>query len=136
MAVDLTIDPDTVRHYAQKARAINALEASDADEEDRLEAELDAAANPPAHHQEGLAEEESGDMTRQELTELINDLNTDEAIELVALVWIGRSDFEVAEWHTAKQEARQRAVGPTSSYLLGMPLLADYLEEGLNALDY
>lgn len=134
MAVDLTIDPDTIRMFAQRARAINAMEASDADEEDRTEAQIDAAANAPAHHQEGLAEEESEDLTREELTELIDDLNVDEAYELVALVWIGRNDFEPAEWDVAKDEARLRAVGPTSTYLLGMPLLADYIEAGLDAM--
>jgi len=134
MPVDLTLDPDTIRMFADRARAINAMEASDEDEKD-VEGDLEEAVNRPAHHQDTLAEEEAGDLTREELTELIDDLNEDEAQELVAIVWIGRNDFEASDWELAREEARQRAVGPTSTYLLGMPLLADFIEAGLDALE-
>src|SRR3546814_15793239 len=59
-------------------------------------------------------------------------MNDDEQAELVALTWLGRGDFTADEWSEALAAARERDTGPTSAYLLGIPILADYLEEGLS----
>ncbi len=56
------------------------------------------------------------------------------AAELVALTWIGRGDFTVDEWSEVVRTARQRRTNPTADYLLGTPMLGDYLEEGLTQL--
>jgi hypothetical protein len=72
---------------------------------------------------------------RLELVEFIEALDADELDALVALVWIGRGDFERAEWRAALTLARERREGDTAKYLLGMPLLPDYLEEALSAFD-
>ena len=55
-------------------------------------------------------------------------------MHLVALAWIGRGTFSAEEFDEAVQTARDERVNSTSRYLLGMPLLADYLEEGLEQL--
>ncbi len=135
MAVDLSIDPDTVRNYILKARAISADLSSDYDDGHEHDTELDPATLTNRHSHEGLQEEESEDLTSTELSEMIDDLNIDEATELVAIVWIGRGDFDAGDWDDAVRQARERAVGPASRYLLGMPQLGDFLEAGLNALD-
>jgi Protein of unknown function (DUF3775) len=75
----------------------------------------------------------AGHAIRRELVEFIKDLDVDEAAALVALTWIGRGDFEPEDWRTAVAEAKERAVGPTWKYLLGMALLPDYLEDALDA---
>jgi hypothetical protein len=72
---------------------------------------------------------------RLELVEFIEAFDADELDALVALVWIGRGDFERAEWPAALTLARERREGDTAKYLLGMPLLPDYLEEALSAFD-
>lgn len=75
-----------------------------------------------------------GDPVVEELTSFIHDLNEDEQCMLVALAWTGRGDFTEAGWNEALDLARQRhGEGDTAGYLLGMPLLADYLSEGLGA---
>ena len=61
----------------------------------------------------------------------VRSMNEDEQCELEARCWVGREDFLPEEWDAAVAEARSRREQPTSDYLLGMPLLADYLEEGL-----
>ena len=71
-----------------------------------------------------------------EIREAIEDLNEDEQVELVALTWVGRGDFSAAEWEDALAAAQERHTGPSSKYLLGMPLLGDLLEEGFTALGY
>jgi hypothetical protein len=66
---------------------------------------------------------------------VIDDLNVDAQTELVALAWVGRGDFTApAEWQDALQAARDRHNEHTAEYLLGMPLAADYLEDGLEQL--
>ncbi len=130
---DLTIDPETVRLLAEKARAISAAINEDYDDGKEHEVEIDGDAHDP-HHHDGLAEEESKDLTREEFRELVIDLNVDETAELIALAWIGRGDFEAGEWDDAVNDARQRGRKRIASYLLGMPMLADWLEDGLEAL--
>ncbi|WP_294533527.1 DUF3775 domain-containing protein [uncultured Rhodoblastus sp.] len=87
-----------------------------ADDDERLA--LSEAARPPIH---------------AEFMEYVADLDEDETAALVALLWIGRGDFEAGEWEDAVAQARERRETPTTTYLLGEPLLADYLEDALSA---
>ena len=131
---ELTIDPDTVRLFVLKAKAISAALSHDYEAGGEHEIELDDRSRD-AHHHDGLAEEEAQDLTERELRALINDLNVDEAAELIAITWIGRGDYDSGEWAEAVAEARQRGQGRRASkYLLGMPMLGDWLEEGLEAI--
>ncbi len=134
LANNLAIDVDTVRMLIQKARALSADMASDYEDGHEHEVEFDPATHADRHAHDGLAEEEAKDMSGQELAELLGDLNTDEAADLVALAWIGRGDYSGDDWDSARRGARERAEGPTARYLLGMPLLGDYLEFGLSAI--
>lgn len=130
---ELTIGPDTVRLFIEKAKALSAAINDDYADGSENEVELDGDSKDN-HRHDGLAEEKADDSTEEELRELINDLNVDEAAELIALMWIGRGDYSADEWNEAVNEARQRGNRRTSKYLLGMPLLGDWLEEGLEAI--
>ena len=66
----------------------------------------------------------------------IESLNADEQASLVAVMWIGRDTFTVDDLEEAIQTAKDEADTPTADYLLGIPLLSDYLEDGLNALGH
>lgn len=129
---DLTIAPETVRLIIEKTRAVSAAVNEDYDDGAEHEVELDDQARA-THHHDGLAEEETEDLTAQELRQIVRELNVDEAAELIALTWIGRGDYEAAEFADAVAEARQRDYRP-ARYLLGMPMLGDWLEEGLEAI--
>ena len=69
-----------------------------------------------------------------ELREFIAAQNVDDQFALVAIAWIGRESFAPEEWDEAIRTAREEATTTTEDYLTGMPLLADYLEDGLEAL--
>ena len=69
-----------------------------------------------------------------ELRAFIAGLNEDEQAALTAVMWIGRETFDASELDEAIETARAEATAPTEDYLLGVPMLADYLEDGLNAL--
>lgn len=85
---------------------------------------------------ETILESRSSDGTESELRSYIADMNRDEQASLVAVMWIGRETFDAAELDEAIKTAKQEASGPTEKYLLGIPLLPDYLEDGLDALGY
>ncbi len=88
------------------------------------------------HDAESILEDFSDDATRAELKTFIADLNEDEQASLVALAWIGRGSYGPDELDEALETARAERVNPTEDYLLGIPMLADYLEEGLDRLGY
>jgi hypothetical protein len=76
------------------------------------------------------------DMTESEIRDMIEGLNEDERHDLIALVYIGRGDLEPEEWGEAVRLAREREDSSrlsTSDWLLGIPNLADLLDEGLAA---
>lgn len=135
MATNLTIEPDTVRMLIQKVRAVaDGIEDPFEDgAENEIEFDVDSLSD--THQHDGLAEEETIDMSAQEVRALLGDMNIDESADLVAIAWIGRGDFEPSDFAGARKRAQERAVGPTPEYLLGMSLLPDYLEAGLDALN-
>lgn len=93
-------------------------------------------ASNPADDGEAVALTDAADKPmRRELTEFIDAMDADELDALVALAWIGRGDFEPADWRSAVSEAAQRREGRTSAYLIDMPLLPDYLADALSAYD-
>ena len=55
-------------------------------------------------------------------------------MDLVTLTWLGRGDGSVEDWDQLRAEALGARSNLTASYLLGIPLLADFLEEGLSQL--
>jgi hypothetical protein len=124
-AETLDISLDTLAYLIVKARAFDAQAGvSDPDE----------ASNPSDDREVSVLEGQSDDPTADELAAAITALSDEEQTALVALVWIGRGDFEASEWEEAKALARERHKGPTARYLMGMPLLGDYLEEGAATL--
>ena len=75
------------------------------------------------------------DSVREELLSAIRSLNEDERLRLVALAWLGRGTYSKEEWREAVATARSEHSRRTAEYLLGLPLLGDYLEDGLAMFD-
>jgi hypothetical protein len=98
--------------------------------------EPDPGSNPSDDKMASVLEAHADDPVVEELTSLINDLSEDEQIDLVALAWLGRDDYTADDWPSVRQEAARAHNRNTANYLLGMPLLGDYLEEGLALLGH
>lgn len=129
----LSIAPETVREVVRQARAISSGVRNDYNDGAEHEVEVDGRGRP-AHHHDGLAEEEAHDPSTGQLRRIIRDMNEDEAAELVALMWIGRGDFESYEFAEAVEEAKLRRDIRPARYLLDRPMLGEWLEEGLQAI--
>ena len=98
--------------------------------------EPEPGSNPSDDMDVAVLEDHKDDPVVEELTTFIDSLSEDEQIDLVALAWLGRDDYSASDWQAVRQEAAQAHNERTASYLLGMPQLGDFLEEGLAALGY
>lgn len=128
MSEELGISVDTVCYIILKAREFDAK--ADVAEDEPESSPADMSTDMGADMGETLAFQ-ADDPIYEELREAIEDLNVDEQIALVALVWVGRGTYTIQEWQDALAEARDARNKRTAQYLLGLPLLADYLENGL-----
>ena len=50
------------------------------------------------------------------------------------LIWGPRGDYDADSWPEALREAGESTIASVTDYLIGTPLLGDYLEEGASAL--
>ena len=55
---------------------------------------------------------------------------------VTSLAWLGRDDYSASDWSTVREEAARAHNERTANYLLGTPLVGDFLEEGLSMLGY
>ncbi len=115
----LTINPDNVCFVIAKAREINVKVAPEelADDGDDMER---------------ILEDYADDATYLELKAFLDAQSDDVLRELLALTWIGRGDYTADDWRNLMGEIKDVRDQRTSDYLLGTPLLADYLAEGLS----
>jgi len=125
--VDLAISAETVCYIIVKAREFDAKDpVTDPDE----------ASNATDDGDLSVLEAHRDDPVIEELVSVISTLGEEEQVDLVAIAWLGRDDNTVEDWPTLREEAAEAHNRKTASYLLGMPLLADYLEEGLSLLGH
>jgi hypothetical protein len=128
--MDLAVDK--IRSLIVEARRLDVKEG---------DTDPDSGSNPIDDGQTDVLTDEAvdeggGDGTEAEFRGLIDALNEDEAADLLALLYIGRGDYDVDEWDTARQLAGERnaASGDLADYLLGIPDLGDLLDEALDAM--
>ncbi len=125
--VDLSISPETVCFIILKAREF--------DVQDQV-TDPDSSSNASDDGGLSILEAHRDNPVVEELVSVIAALDEDEEIDLVALAWLGRDDYTAADWPQVRADAAAAHNRKTASYLLGMPLLGDYLEEGLTMLGH
>ena len=123
--VDLAISPEKVCFLVVKAREFDAKDAV---------SEPDPGSNPSDDSDAAVLEDHEDDPVVEELVSAIYDLSEDEQIDLVAIAWLGRGDATAADWEALRAAAAEAHNKRTARYLIGMPQLGDYLEEGLALL--
>jgi Protein of unknown function (DUF3775) len=121
---DLSIATDKVCFIIIKAREFDAKD---------LVTEPDPGSNPTDDRMIAVLEDHKDDPVYRELAGFISAMSEDERIDLVALAWLGRGDGGLDDWNDLRVQAAGEHNRRTAQYLLGLPLLADYLEEGLAA---
>jgi hypothetical protein len=122
----LNLPLDKVSFIILKAREYDVKEG---------ESDPDEGSNAIDDGQTDILTDNGEDPVREELLGAIRALNEDERMRLVALAWVGRGTYSKEEWREAIETARGEHSRRTAEYLLSMPLLGDYLEDGLAAFD-
>jgi hypothetical protein len=121
-APNLSISPDKLGFIIAKAREFDVKDVV-TDPSDSSNATDDGMLS--------VLEDHPDDPVVHELTGFIRAMSEDEQIDLVALVWLGRSDGTLDDWEDVRAEASRAHNRRTAAYLLGEPLLSNYLEDAL-----
>jgi len=122
-APHLEIPTDKLGFIILKAREYDVKEG---------DSDPDEGSNPTDDGNTDVLTDNGDDPVREELLGAIRELNEEERVQLVALAWLGRGTYDLSEWRTALDTARSEHRKRTAEYLLGLPLLGDYLEDGLS----
>jgi hypothetical protein len=122
----LAINPEKVRQVIIEARMFDAKEG---------DCDPDSGSNGSDDMMADVLEDGGDDATYEELMEYIRSLDEEEQVNLVALAWVGRGTYSIGEWKDALAEARHAHNKRTAEYLTTLPMLGDYLEEGLSAVE-
>jgi hypothetical protein len=120
---DLSISSEKVCFVVLKAREFDVKDVDTSSDED--------GSNPADDGLIEVLEDRPDDPVEQELVAFIEAMSEDEQVDLVTLAWLGRGDGTLADWADLRDEAAGAHNNRTASYLLGMPLLPDYLEDAL-----
>lgn len=127
---ELTISPEKVAFVIEKAREFDAREGV---------FDPDSGSNAVDDDMIDMLEDNGEHPLVRELSSFIGAFNEDEQVDLVALMWLGRGDGTIDEWDDLRGravEARAEYLRPrreTVRYLLGEPMLGDFLADGLDA---
>jgi len=125
--MDLSTPLETICRLIIRARELEAQVPS---------IENDDEADPTDSDDEyAVLEDEANEAIEEEMIALLDDLGDDQVQEILALAWVGRGTYSKEEWREAIETARSEHSRRTADYLLTMPLLGDYLEDGLAAFD-
>lgn len=121
----LSISPEKVCFIVVKAREFDAKD---------IVTDPEGGSNASDDSMISVLEDHRDDPVVQELRGFIGALTEDEQVDLVTLAWLGRGDGTVDDWDELRAEALRAHNNRTATYLLGMPLLPDHLEEALSML--
>jgi hypothetical protein len=124
---ELELNSDTVCFLIEKAREFHAKE----------EVVIpDTPDSPSEDWALQVLADHADDATYQEVRTTVNDLEPDQQQQLVALLWLGRGEYDIDEWDEALAEARRSWSKRTAEYLITHPLLADFLDDALEQFGY
>ncbi|TVR98900.1 MAG: DUF3775 domain-containing protein [Rhodospirillales bacterium] len=119
-----SIDLDTVCAIVIKVREFDVKVAPEVDE---------PGDNPTDDADREIMFDYPDDPTAEEVRGWLESLNEDQSAELFALVLMGRGDY-AGDWAGALAESRDNADFRSPAVLMSIPLLSDYLEEGLSQI--
>lgn len=119
---ELRISTEIVCFVIAKARALDAKVAPTG---------LASGNNPVDDDYQATLEDLPSDATEQELRATLQTLNGAEMADLIALMWLGRDDMSPEEWPDVLHEVAEAGIDHPVNYLMGTPLLGDYLDEAL-----
>ena len=125
MNVEMALPLNTLAFLIEKARAFDAQVEVD---------DPDSGSNPADDKEVSVLEDTPDNPVEEELAATLRGMNDDQLTQLLALLWVGRGDYDRNSWHEAVRQAREAKNKRIVRYLIGTPMLGDLLEEGLAEL--
>jgi hypothetical protein len=119
-----------ISHFRREAFLIEKTREFDVKED---ASDPDSGSNGADDNMVDVLEDDGDDPVAGEITGFINAMSEDEQIDLVALMRLGRGDGTIEDWDDLRREAADGYIRHTARYLLGEPLVSDYLAEGMDA---
>lgn len=122
---ELGINPEKVCAFIETAREVAGLSPSTAG---------DATTTGDDSPLTGLIEPADGmDPRRREMIAFVAGLDAEEQANLLALIMLGRGDYDIAEWDDALAEASGAIDDRSADFMIGDSALPGYLLEALEA---
>lgn len=128
---ELAISAEKVAFIIEKAREFDVKDAA---------SDQDSGSNAVDDDEIDVLEDTNSDPVAAELAGFIRGMNEDEQLDLVTLMWIGRGDGGADEWDDLRARAAEARAGYKAprreavQYLLGEPMLGDFLADGMDEL--
>ena len=101
-----------------------------------VDTELEDGSNPSDDREIDVLEDSGENPVAQEIRVFIAELGEDENADLIGLMRLGRGDGTMGEWSAMRSEGHREHARRIGAYLMGEPLLSDYLEEGLSQFGF
>ncbi|HVX78196.1 MAG TPA: DUF3775 domain-containing protein [Bradyrhizobium sp.] len=120
---ELTISPEKVGFLIEKAREFDVKEGA---------SDPDSGSNGADDEMIDVLDDNGRDPVVREITGFINALTMDEQLDLIALMQLGRGDGTIDEWKDLRRDAAEEIDSGAAEYLLGEPMLGDFLADGLD----
>jgi len=120
---ELTISPEKVGFLIEKAREFDVKEGA---------SDPDSGSNGADDEMIDVLDDNGRDPVVREITGFIDALTVDEQLDLIALMRLGRGDGTLDEWRDLRRDAADEIEDGTAQYLLGEPMLGDFLADGLD----
>ena len=120
---ELSISSEKVCFLIVKAREFDVEEGS---------SDPDSGSNATDDRMIDVLEEGGENAVQQEIRIFIAEMGEEEKADLIGLLRLGRGDGTMEEWDDMRTEGFEESAGNVAAYLMGEPLLGDYLEEGLS----
>ena len=120
---ELTISSEKVGFLIEKAREFDVKQGA---------SDPDSGSNGAYDEMIDMLDDNGRDPVVREITGFINALTVDEQLDLIALMRLGRGDGTLDEWKELRRDGAEESDGDTVEYLLGEPMLGDFLADGLD----
>jgi len=119
---NLSISSEKVAYLIVKAREFDVQDAN---------SDPDSGSNASDDGMADVLEDHADNPVRQEIRAFVDALSDDEKADLIALMQLGREDGTMEEWEAMRTQGLREHGGRVAAYLLGQPMVSDYLEDGL-----
>ena len=124
---ELSISSEKVCFLIVKAREFDVQDGS---------SDTDSGSNASDDRMIDVLEEGGENAVQQEIRTFIAEMDEEEKADLIGLLRLGRGDGTMEEWDDMRAEGFGEHAGNVAAYLLGEPMLGDYLEEGLSQFGF